>query len=113
EPQVASVGLRERDAAEQKKNYKVSKVFYRAIGKALASGHIDGFLKCIVDERTGKILGAHCIGAEATELIAELTLAVTKGLSMRDLADTIHAHPTFSELILETAENSEGEAIHV
>ena len=113
EPQVASVGLREKDAVDRGVAYDVSKVYYRAIGKAVASGHIDGFMKFIVDEKSKKILGAHCIGAEATELIAELTLAVTKGLTVQDLAETIHAHPTLSELVMETAENAMGEAIHV
>ena len=113
EPQVASVGLREQDVLEAEMDYEVSKVHYRAIGKAVASGHIDGFMKLIVDSKTKNILGAHCIGAEATELIAELTLAVTQGMSVHELAETIHAHPTLSELIMETAENALGEAIHV
>ncbi len=113
EPQVASVGLREQDVLEADMDYEVSKVHYRAIGKAVASGHIDGFMKLIVDSKTKNILGAHCIGAEATELIAELTLAVTQGMSVYELAETIHAHPTLSELIMETAENALGEAIHV
>jgi len=113
EPQVASVGLREQNVLEAEMDYEVSKVHYRAIGKAVASGHIDGFMKLIVDSKTKNILGAHCIGAEATELIAELTLAVTQGMSVHELAETIHAHPTLSELIMETAENALGEAIHV
>jgi dihydrolipoamide dehydrogenase len=113
EPQVASVGLRESDAEEAGLSYGVSKVPYRSIGKAIAIDHFDGFLKCIFDTNSGKLLGAHCIGAEATELIAELGLALTKGLSMKDLAETIHAHPTLSELIMETAENALGEGIHV
>ncbi len=113
EPQVASVGLREQDVLEADMDYEVSKVHYRAIGKAVASGHIDGFMKFVIDAKTKKILGAHCIGAEATELISELTLAVTQGMSVYELAETIHAHPTLSELIMETAENALGEAIHV
>lgn len=113
EPQVASVGLREQDVLEADMDYEVSKVHYRAIGKAVSSGHIDGFMKFVIDAKTKKILGAHCIGAEATELIAELTLAVTQGMSVYELAETIHAHPTLSELIMETAENALGEAIHV
>ncbi len=113
EPQVASVGIREQDVLENDIDYEVSKVQYRAIGKAVATGHIDGFMKIIIDAKTKNILGAHCIGAEATELIAELTLAVTQGMTVRELAETIHAHPTLSELIMETAENALGEAIHV
>ena len=113
EPQIASIGLREKDVVEKNIEYKVSKVYYRAIGKAQAVNHIDGFLKCIIDKKTRKIIGAHCIGAEATELIAELAVAITQGLQIDALAETIHAHPTLSELILETAENALGEAIHV
>jgi dihydrolipoamide dehydrogenase len=70
-------------------------------------------MKFVVDAKTNVILGAHCVGSEATELIAELTLAVTKGMTVHDLADTIHAHPTLSELTMETAEHALGEAIHV
>ena len=113
EPQVASVGLREQDALNADIAYEISKVHYRAIGKAVAIGHIDGFMKFVIDAKTKTILGAHCIGAEATELIAELTLAVTRGMSVHELAETIHAHPTLSELVMETAENALGEAIHV
>ena len=113
EPQVASVGLTEKAAEERGIKFAVSKVYYRAIGKAIATGHIDGFMKFIVDAKSKVILGAHCVGSEATELIAELTLAVTKGLTVNDIAETIHAHPTLSELSMETAENILGEAIHV
>lgn len=113
EPQVASIGLNEKDAVERGIDYYTSKVYYRAIGKAIAVGHFDGFMKFLVEKESGKILGAHCIGAEATELIAELSLAVTKKLTVKDVAETIHAHPTLSEITMETAENALGEAIHV
>ncbi|MFA6617524.1 MAG: dihydrolipoyl dehydrogenase [Candidatus Neomarinimicrobiota bacterium] len=113
EPQVASIGLSEEVAVERGLDYHISKVFYRAIGKAIAVGHVDGFMKFVVEKESGKILGAHCIGAEATELIAELSLAVTKGMTVKDVAETIHAHPTLSEITMETAENALGEAIHV
>lgn len=113
EPQVASVGLTEQGAQSKAIEYTVSKVYYRSIGKAIASGHIDGFMKFIIDATAGRILGAHCIGSEATELIAELTLAVTHEMNVEDIIETIHAHPTLSELVLETAENAIGEAIHV
>ncbi|MDD3966494.1 MAG: dihydrolipoyl dehydrogenase [Candidatus Neomarinimicrobiota bacterium] len=112
EPQVASAGLRERDAEQQGIDYGIAKVNYRSIGKAIAVGRFDGFLKCIYEKKSGRLLGAHCIGAEATELIAELTLALSRGLSMEEIADVIHAHPTLSELILESAEQALGEGIH-
>jgi dihydrolipoamide dehydrogenase len=113
EPQVASVGMREKDAIEKNIAYDVSKVAYRAVGKAVAMDKTDGFLKFIIDKKNRKIIGAHCIGSEATELIAELTLAVTREMTLSDLAGVIHAHPTLSELIPETAELGLGEAIHV
>lgn len=112
EPQVASVGLRERDAEKQGIDYGTAKVNYRSVGKAIAIGRFDGFLKCIYEKKSGRLRGAHCIGAEATELIAELTLAISHGMRMEEIADVIHAHPTLSELILETAEQALGEAIH-
>jgi dihydrolipoamide dehydrogenase len=105
--------LTEQLAESKAIEYTVSKVYYRSIGKAVASGHIDGFMKFVVDAKTNKILGAHCIGSEATELIAELTLALTHEMKIEDIIETIHAHPTLSELVLETAENAIGEAIHV
>jgi dihydrolipoamide dehydrogenase len=113
EPQVASVGLREKDAIEQDLDYEISKIPYRAVGKAVATDHIDGFLKCVIEKKTGKIVGAHCIGAEATELIAELTLVVALGIGITELAGVIHAHPTLSEIIPEVAEHALGEAVHV
>jgi dihydrolipoamide dehydrogenase len=112
-PQVASVGLRESDAEERDIEYKVSKVHYRAIGKAVAIGETGGFLKLVVDNKSGKVLGAHCIGAESTEIIAELTLALTHGMRAEDVAEAVHAHPTLHELVAEAAENVAGEAIHV
>ncbi len=112
-PQVASVGLREEDARNRDIEYTVSKVHYRAVGKAVAIGETDGFLKILSEKAGGKVLGAHCVGAEATELIAELTLALSRSLTVEDLAHSIHAHPTLHELIMETAENAGGEAIHV
>ncbi|MDZ7822295.1 MAG: FAD-dependent oxidoreductase [Candidatus Marinimicrobia bacterium] len=112
-PQVASVGLREEDARNRDIEYAVSKVHYRAVGKAVAIGETDGFLKVLSEKAGGKVLGAHCVGAEATELIAELTLALSRSLTVEDLAHSIHAHPTLHELVMETAENARGEAIHV
>jgi dihydrolipoamide dehydrogenase len=112
QPQVASVGLTERAAKEKGIAYKVGKFPYMASGKARAYGDTEGFVKLIVGEH-GEILGAHIIGAEATELIAELGLAITLEATVDEIDDTIHAHPTLSEMVHEASEQAYGHAIHI
>jgi dihydrolipoamide dehydrogenase len=111
--QVASVGLTERAAKEKGLKYKVGKFPYMASGKARAVGETDGFVKLIIGEEHGEILGAHIIGAEATELIAELGLAITLEATTDEIDATIHAHPTLSEMIHEASEQAYGHAIHI
>jgi dihydrolipoamide dehydrogenase len=113
QPQVASVGLTERAAKEKGLAYKVGKFPYMASGKARAIGETDGFVKLIVGEPHGEILGAHIIGAEATELIAELGLAITLEATVDEIEATIHAHPTLSEMVHEASEAAYGHAIHI
>src|SRR5258707_15790783 len=113
QPQVASVGLTERAAKEKGLKYKIGKFPYMALGKARAIGEPEGFLKLIVGEPHGEILGAHIIGAEATEVIAELGLAITLEATLDEIEETIHAHPTLSEIVRETAEAAAGHAIHI
>jgi dihydrolipoamide dehydrogenase len=113
QPQVASVGLTERAAKEKGVKFKVGKFPYMALGKARAIGETDGFVKLIVGEPHGEILGAHIIGAEATEMIAELDLAITLEATLEEIEDTIHAHPTLSEAVREAAEVAAGHAIHI
>lgn len=112
-PQVASVGLTERAAREQGLKIKVGKFPFQASGKAMAVGEIEGYVKIIFGEKHGEILGAHIIGAEATELIAELGLAINLEATMEDIEATIHAHPTLSEAVHEAASAAEGLAIHI
>jgi dihydrolipoamide dehydrogenase len=112
-PQVASVGLTERAAKEKGLKYKVGKFSYGASGKARAIGASEGFVKLIVGEPHGEILGAHIIGTEATELIAELGLAITLEATYEEIEATIHSHPTLSEMVKEAAEVAAGHAIHV
>jgi dihydrolipoamide dehydrogenase len=112
QPQVASVGLTERAAQEAGLKYKVGKFPFSANGKALAIGEPDGFVKLIVAEPHGEILGAHIIGAEATELIAELGLAITLEATFEEIEATIHAHPTLSEAVHEATGAAFGLAIH-
>lgn len=101
EPQVASFGLREEVAKGKKIPYKKFMFPYRGIGKAVATGRTEGMIKTLHDPETRRILGAHIVGHDATELIHEILLARTAGLSPRDIAAMIHAHPTLSEGIME------------
>ena len=112
-PQVASIGLTERAAKEAGKKFKVGKFPFMASGKARAIGESEGFVKLIVGEPHGEILGAHIIGPEATEMIAELGLAITLEATWEEIEATIHAHPTLSEAVKEAAEIAAGHAIHV
>ncbi len=112
QPQVASVGLTERAAKEEGLKFKVGKFPFLASGKALAVGESEGFVKLIVGEPHGEILGAHIIGADATEMIAELGLAITSELTLDEIHATIHAHPTLSEAVHEAALAAHGHAIH-
>jgi dihydrolipoamide dehydrogenase len=113
QPQIASIGLTEPQAKEKKLQYKTAKFPYRANGRAVASGHPEGFIKLIAAEPHGEILGAHIIGADATELIAELSLAITLEATLDELATTIHPHPTLSEIIAESALATKGSPIHI
>ena len=113
QPQIASMGLTEQAAKEKKLDYRVGKFPFTASGKAVASAESEGFVKVISDAKTGEILGAHIIGAEATELIAEYGLAVELEATIEDIHQTIHAHPTLSEAVMEAAAATTGEAIHI
>ena len=113
QPQVASVGLTERAAKEKGIAFKVGKFPYAASGKARAIGEIEGFVKLILGEPHGEVLGAHIIGSEATELIAELGLAISLEATLDEIEGTIHAHPTLSEMIHEAAGQAHGHAIHI
>ena len=112
QPQVASVGMTEQAAVEQGIEIKIGRFLFRNIGKSLAIGENAGFVKIIFEGATGKLIGCHIIGAEATELIGELVVARALGATWLDLATTIHAHPTLSEAVMEAAADAYGEAIH-
>lgn len=113
EPQVASVGLTEKRAKELGYELKIGKFPYMASGKAFAVGEREGFVKIIFDAKYGEILGGHIIGAGATDLIAEITLARAMEATGHSLIKTVHAHPTLSEMIMEAAANAYGEGIHI
>ncbi|MFZ5816458.1 MAG: dihydrolipoyl dehydrogenase [Bacillota bacterium] len=111
-PEVASVGYTEAQARELGYEVKVGKFPWRGIGKALVHGSIDGFAKLVVDARTGDLLGAHLIGPEVTNLISEAGLAMVLNASAWEIGQTIHPHPTLSEILGEAALAVEGRAIH-
>ena len=112
-PQVASIGLTEEKAREAGYELKIGRFPFRGNGKSLAYGEREGFVKLIFDNKHGELLGAHIIGAEATELIAELGVAKTLETTFAEIHKTIHAHPTMSEAIMEAAADAENAAIHI
>ncbi|MEG1611050.1 MAG: dihydrolipoyl dehydrogenase [Alistipes sp.] len=111
-PEVASVGMTEQEAQKQGLSYKVGRFPFTASGKATAAGDRDGFVKLLFGE-DDKLLGAHFVGANVTEMIAEPTLARTLGATAHQLARTIHSHPTMNEGVMEAAEAAFGAAIHL
>jgi dihydrolipoamide dehydrogenase len=113
QPQVASIGMTEKVAKEKGLKYKIGKFPYKASGKAVAAGEAEGFVKLILSEPHEEILGAHIVGAEATELIAEVGLAINLEATAEELSSTIHAHPTMAEMIHEAALAGEGKPIHI
>jgi dihydrolipoyl dehydrogenase len=113
QPQVASVGLTEAKAKEKGFEVKVGKFPFMASGKAFAVGEREGFVKFVTDAKYGEILGVHIIGSEATELIAEATLAKTLEATTESIIKTVHAHPTLSESVMEAAAAVYGESVHI
>ena len=113
QPQVASIGLTEEKAKEEGYEVKIGKFPYTASGKAGAIGEKEGFVKFVFDAKYGEILGAHIIGAEATELIAEVGIAKTLEATYETILGTVHAHPTLAEMVMEAAGNAYGESIHI
>jgi dihydrolipoamide dehydrogenase len=113
QPQIASTGLTEKACKEKGLAYKVGKFPFTASGKAVASGDSEGFVKVISDGKTGEIFGVHILGNEAPELIAEYVLAMNMEGTIAEVHQSIHAHPTLSEALMEAAAATTGEAIHI
>ncbi len=112
-PQIAAMGLTEAQARESGREINIGKFPFRPNGKAMALGETDGQVKIIADARTGELLGAHLIGPDVTELIAEFAVARTLESTPLELARSVHPHPTLSEAIAEAALNVEGQAINM
>jgi len=111
-PEVASVGATERELKEKGVAYKVGKFPFSANGRARTSGETEGFVKILADAKYGEILGAHIVGAHATEIIHELAVARENELTIEEVDLTVHAHPTLSEAIAEASLDAMGRVIH-
>lgn len=111
EPEVAGVGKTEKELQENGIEYNTGQFDFRALGKAQAIGHFQGFIKILADEND-KIIGASIVGPHATDLLTELSLAVHLGLTVEEVGDVIHAHPTLSEGIMEALHDVHGECVH-
>ncbi|MGZ6372547.1 MAG: dihydrolipoyl dehydrogenase [Candidatus Limnocylindria bacterium] len=112
-PEIASVGLTKAQATDAGHTVKVGSFPFRALGKATIVGEIDGFAKLVADAQTGLLLGAHLIGAHAGDLLAEPTLALLLEATAAEIAMSVHAHPTLTEVLVEAALAVDGAAIHV
>ncbi|OIP92308.1 MAG: dihydrolipoyl dehydrogenase [Syntrophaceae bacterium CG2_30_49_12] len=112
-PEVAAVGLTEREAREKYGDIKIGKFPFRANGKALILDETDGMVKFIVEPRYGEVLGVGIIGPHATEMIGEAALGIKLEASFNDFASSIHAHPTLSEGLMEAALTVEGKSLHI
>ena len=112
-PEISSVGYTEQQAKDAGYELKVGKFPFSASGKASASGHKDGFVKLIFDAKYGELLGAHMIGANVTEMIAEIVVARKLETTGHEIIKAVHPHPTMSEAIMEAAAEAYGEVIHL
>ncbi|MDE0297471.1 MAG: dihydrolipoyl dehydrogenase [Candidatus Poribacteria bacterium] len=112
-PEIARVGMTEDEAASEGYEVKVGRFPYAASGKAIGMRETDGFVKIVSDSEAGDILGAHIVGAHASDLIHEAVVAIGLGATVEELAHTIHAHPTLGEAVMESAEAAYDRAIHI
>jgi dihydrolipoamide dehydrogenase len=112
EPEIATVGLTREDAEAEGFDPAVGEMPMRASGRALTMGETDGFVRIVADEDTGTVLGGQIVGPNASELVAEVALAVEMSATLDDIAETIHTHPTLAEAVMEAAENAQDQAIH-
>ena len=112
-PEIGHAGMTETEATDEGYKVKVGKFPYAASGMALGMGEADGFVKTITDADNGDILGVHIVGVHASTLIHEAAVAIRLGANAKDVAHTVHAHPTLSEMVMESAEAAFDRAIHV
>ena len=108
DPEISGVGLTEKQALESGYKIKKSRFSFAALGRAMAVGETDGFVRIVSEDQSGVVLGVQIVGPEASDLISEAALAIEMGATVEDLALTIHPHPTLPEAIMEAAESSRG-----
>jgi dihydrolipoamide dehydrogenase len=113
EPEIATVGLTEKEAKNKGYEPIVGKFPFTALGRAVAVGETDGFVKVVADKESEQILGVQIVGADATDLISEAALAIEMGATLEDVGLTVHPHPTLPESLMEAAEAAKGKAIHI
>ena len=112
DPEIGTVGMTADEAEEMGFTPAVGQFPFNASGRAMTTGHTDGFVRIVADEESGFVLGGQIVGPEASELVAEVALAIEMGATLEDLAATVHTHPTLAESVMEAAENAMGQAIH-
>jgi len=112
-PEIGSVGLREHEANDRGIKVKIGRFNLRGLGKAQAMNELAGMVKVLADAETDKVLGVHIMGAHATDFIHEAAVAMAMGATARQVAETIHAHPTLAESVMEAMEDVHGMAVHV
>jgi dihydrolipoamide dehydrogenase len=113
DPEVASIGKTEAQAREAGIDISVGRFPFGANGKALGAGHTDGFIKVITNQARGEIVGVHCVGYGVTDLIAEMSVAMTSEATAHDILAAVHPHPTLSEVMLEATAAALGEVVHI
>jgi len=113
DPEIATVGMSEQNAATKSIPIKIGKFPFLASSRAMTKGNISGFVKIIADAKTEKVLGVEIVGQDASDLISEASLAIKMGTTLEDLSRTIHPHPTLSESLMEAADAAMGKAIHI
>ena len=107
------MGLTEREAVTQGYEVRIGKFPYTASGKATASGERDGFVKLVIDVKSDKLLGAHFVGSNVTEMITEPLMVMELEGTAHDVLKAVHPHPTMNEAVMEAAASAYGEAIHI
>ena len=113
DPEVASIGKTEAQAREAGIDISVGKFPFSPNGKAVGAGYTDGFIKVITNKARGEIVGVHAIGHGVTDLIAEMSLAMTSEATAHDILATVHPHPTLSEVMFEATAAALGEVVHI
>jgi dihydrolipoamide dehydrogenase len=112
DPEIATAGMTPAEAQAAGREVLVGKFLFAASGRAMTTGEADGFVKALVDKRTHEILGFGIVGPQASDLVAEATLALEMGAFVDDIGLTIHAHPTLPEALQEAVKHAVGEAVH-